>query len=139
MLEGRDDAGVEAAGESCKECQGRPRGRGRDVGKRVASTGVGQHAGKDCKGHSTKKAKVPSRILRIGRIRVFRPKVGKKEDFEGGIYRFLQKSDIFSVLTKSGRYISRVEVNSIYKRKIQKVYPVDLEESDRSKLGSIVD
>ena len=70
---------------------------------------------------------------------MFRPKVGGREDFEGGMYRFSRKSDVFSVLTESGRYISRVEVNSAYKRKVQKVRPVDLGESDRSKPGGIVD
>jgi hypothetical protein len=107
--------------------------RRRDIGKQIASTRVGQHTGRGCKGYSTEEAKAQYRILRVGRIQVFRPRIGRKEDFEEGRYRFSRRSDIFSVLTELGRYISRAEVNRAYKRKVQKVRPVDLGESDSSK------
>jgi hypothetical protein len=73
--------------------------------------------------------------LKIGRIQVFQLRIGKKKDFEGRRYRFSKRSDIFSVLTELGRYISRAEVNRAYKRKVQKVQPVDLGKSDSSKPG----
>jgi hypothetical protein len=128
-----------ATRESCKKCSDRLQGR-RDIGKQIASIQVGQYTGRGCKGYSTKEAKAQKRIrrkgeLRVGRIQVFRPRIGRKEDFEGRRYRFSRKSDIFSVLTELGRYISRAEVNRAYKRKVQKVRPVDLGESDSSKPG----
>jgi hypothetical protein len=137
LLESQDNIYIEAARESCKKYSDRLQGK-RNIGKQIASIQVGQYTGRGCKKYSTKEAKVQSRIrrkgkLKIGKIQVFRLKIRRKEDFKKRRYRFSRKSDIFSVLTELGRYISRAEVNRAYKRKVQKVRPVDLGESDSSK------
>ena len=70
---------------------------------------------------------------------MFQLKIRRKVDFKERRFRLLRRSDMFSVLTELGRYISRAEVNRAYKRKAQKVQLVDLGELDRSKPGRVLD
>ena len=49
----------------------------------------------------------------------------------------MQRSDEFSICTELRQYISRV--NRAYKKKVQKVQPVDLRESDSSKPRGVSD
>ena len=70
-------------------------------------------------------------------IGIFRPKVEEKEDYVTREYQILQKTDWYSLLSK--QYIHRVEVNGMYKRKAEKVRPVDLGESDGNKPGGVLD
>ena len=51
----------------------------------------------------------------------------------------MQKSDIFSILLELGWHISRAKVNGAYKRKAQKVRPMDLGESDGCKPSRVSD
>src|SRR5436853_6999494 len=66
-------------------------------------------------------------------ISIFRPKIGKKEDYETGEYRFSRRSDWYSLLSK--QLVCRAEVNGIYKQKVDKVLLVDHGEIDCDKLG----
>jgi hypothetical protein len=77
--------------------------------------------------------------VRVGGVRVFRPKIGKREDFEKGGCRFSRKSDEYTILSELARRTQRVEVNRAYKRKAEKVRLVDLGESDGSKPGGVTD
>ena len=77
--------------------------------------------------------------MRVGGIRIFRPKIRRKEDFERGEYQFLQKSDMFTILSELARRVQQVEVNGAYKRKALKVRPVDFGKSDGDKPGGVSD
>jgi hypothetical protein len=97
--------------------------RGKDIEKQIASIQVGQYTSRSCKRYSTKEAKVQSKIrkkgeLKVGRIQVFQPKIRKNKDFEKKRYQFSRRSDIFSVLTELGKYISKTEINRVYKKKV---------------------
>ena len=77
--------------------------------------------------------------MRVGRIRIFRPKIRRKEDFERGEYRFSRKSDMFTILSELAQRVQQVEVNRAYKRKALKVYLVDLGKLDGDKPSGISD
>ena len=108
---------------------------------------VGWHAGETDEGRSTVEPRAQrSRKggvqkggvgqqggVMVAGIGIFRLKVEEKEDYVTREYQILQKTDWYSLLSK--QYIHRVEVNGMYKRKAEKVRPVDLGESDGNKPG----
>ena len=68
--------------------------------------------------------------MNVGLIRVFRPKEGRTEDLSVREYRMLKIVDKFTLVLKT---IPSYRVSTMYKRKVDKVRPVDPNRTDSSK------
>src|SRR5436189_3133072 len=109
----------------------------RGIGKQVANVTIRHQAGIYSEGLKMNACQFP---LPSGRnptcqaIRVFRPKIGGREELEAGEYCFSRIVDEFSMLAKSTIF----RVCTVRKKKADKVRPVDLGVSDSSKPGGVL-
>jgi hypothetical protein len=121
----------------------------RNVGKRVAGVSFRRRASErkvlrddkawcsllDRKRAASRNSLGPrDRWVGVELIRVFRPKEGKAEDMSIGEYRMSKIVDEFTLVSKT---IPRYRVSTMYKRKADKVRPVDPGGTDGSKPGGI--
>src|SRR6266536_4757821 len=74
------------------------------------------------------------KIVYISLLRVVMPELFSDNNIRRENFRVITRRNIAATYRESYRYRT-VQVNMMYKCKTQKVLPVDLGESDRSKLG----